>query len=152
MDENTSDMTPEAPQEQARKARPRPAAKPIVAQPPARKVAHKKRKHAKEARRAERVSPDTNYSMLVGVYIVLGLLVLGTSFYVGYLVGQTGGGATSIRTSLQNAMANGAITSQEYNTAIAAIDKAANSGGSGSAMTGTPQIIENSDFECPFCG
>ncbi len=64
-------------------------------------------------------------TVLMTVYIILGLLVIATSFYTGYLVGKMGSGSNGQDPTTQT--------------------------GTGSAANGKLQIIEYSDFQCPFC-
>lgn len=69
-------------------ASPKPA--PVRSAP--KKSAHKRAQHRRTAQPVERAAPvesSRNLGVLV-VYVLLGLLVIGTSFYTGYLVGQTG--------------------------------------------------------------
>ena len=97
---------------------------------PAQKSITKKKKHkAKAKANAAKItqpkapaksSGAPSKTLLLIVYIILGLLVVATSFYTGYLVGKMNSGTNP-----------GTQT--------------------GGAANGKLQIIEYSDYQCPFC-
>src|SRR5690349_8169922 len=66
------------------------------------------------------LAAGTNAAAMIAVYVILGILVLGTTFYAGYLMGKSSGSGSTTKT--------------------------------GSATNGKLQVIEYSDYQCPFCG
>jgi protein-disulfide isomerase len=88
---------------------------------PKAKPSAKKRKVTMRTKKTRMIAPKTvtiSPGLLIGVYVVLGLLALGLSFWTGYLVGQSDGSTTTR---------------------------------SDGVFEGKLQVVEYSDFECPFC-
>jgi len=124
-DEPTPADAPDAPETSpeaksaSAKAKKKPKRKPVKAALPPPKAPK-----AKPAKPATRPSGGSGIA-LVAVYIILGVLVIATSFYSGYLFGKNGlGGAGGAGAGTQT----------------------------GSGSQEKLQIIEYSDYQCPFCG